>query len=234
MPKKIEPFDFWYAVNNTEVVRLPRQPLETFGTTVLQYFMVSELMDTPSQVRIRNGRMQAQQPQIITPESYAQNLLEGFGDEAARYIDWLREHEDDLRILQYGYQLKQESFSENIVSDNINNVVERIIRDKTSATDTGSAVIVGVDDPWDVCLVKLFWEIVQNSAQINIRQLNEKKMFRLAGNSSTVLHAEIEQDFLEASRDSSKIPELGTKLQKHNIFEHYQDRFFALVKNSKR
>lgn len=234
MTKKIEPFDFWYAVNNTEVIQLPPQPLETFGATVLQYYMVSELMDAPTQVRIRNGRMQAQQPQIITPESYATNLLEGFGVEASRYVEWLREHEDDLRILQYGYQLKQESFSENVINDSINNVVERIIKDESSGGGASSAVIVGVDEPWDVCLVKLFWEVVRSSAATNIRQLNERKMFQLAGNSKTVLHSEIEKDFLEASRNPEKIPDLSAKLQRLNLFEHYQDRFFALVKNSKR
>ena len=29
----MDEFDFWYAVNNTEVVRLPVNPLETFGAT---------------------------------------------------------------------------------------------------------------------------------------------------------------------------------------------------------
>ena len=40
-----EEFDFWYAVNNTEIVRQPSGQLETFGTTVLNYFLLTEIMD---------------------------------------------------------------------------------------------------------------------------------------------------------------------------------------------
>ncbi len=42
----IKSHNFWYAVNNTEVVLMPKSYLETFGTTNLRYHMVSELMDT--------------------------------------------------------------------------------------------------------------------------------------------------------------------------------------------
>ena len=110
--------DFWYAVNNTEIVLMPQRHLETFGRTTLKYHLVSELMDVTDQVRIREGRMQANQPQIITPEAYAQTLLEGFGEEASKYIEWLKEH-DQVRLLQYGYKLKQESFSEHVVTGDI-------------------------------------------------------------------------------------------------------------------
>ena len=43
---EIDHFDFWYAVNNTEVIQLPTRQLETFGTTALNYVLVSELMDS--------------------------------------------------------------------------------------------------------------------------------------------------------------------------------------------
>ena len=41
-----QPFDFWYAVNNTELVTTPSNRLETFGETVVNYYMVCELMDS--------------------------------------------------------------------------------------------------------------------------------------------------------------------------------------------
>jgi hypothetical protein len=44
---------------------------------------------------------------------------------------------------------------------------------------------------------------------------------------------ELEADFLAASRDASLIPALGQKLQRNNVFDEYQDRFFALVKAGK-
>ncbi|NQT94570.1 MAG: hypothetical protein HQ559_17575 [Lentisphaerae bacterium] len=95
--KKREPFDFWYAVNNTEILLMPSAYLETFDATVLNYHLVCELMDSVGQTRVREGRIQASRPQIITPEAYSQTILEGFGDEARHYIDWLKEHEKEVR-----------------------------------------------------------------------------------------------------------------------------------------
>lgn len=226
--------DFWYAVNNTEIRMLPKRHLETFGSTVLHYHHVAEVMDTVGQVRIREGRMLANPPQIVTPELYAKVALEGFGEEAARYIDWLREHEKEIHILQYGYSLRQESFSEHLVTDQLKAVVDRVEMEVKGKDDPLSAVVVGVDDSWDVCLIKLFWEIVQQSAGTNVRQMKKRGLFDSVGGVLKALRDELEADFLAASRDSALIPALGRKLQQHNLFEEYQDRFFALVKAGKR
>jgi hypothetical protein len=225
-------FDFWYAVNNTEIVQLPARHLETFGTTLLHYHLVSELMDSVDQVRVREGRMKASRPQIITPQAYANTFLDGFGEEANRYVDWLREHEKDVRILQYGYRLSQESFSEHIVTDKVQAVVERVKSTVKDSNDPFSAVVVGVDDPWDVCLVKLFWEVIQSSARTNIQQLEQRHMFEQEGGVPKGLRHEIEAAFLAASRNALLIKPLGRKLNACGLFNEYQDRFFALVRSA--
>jgi hypothetical protein len=226
-------FDFWYAVNNTEVVLMPQRHLETFGNTVLDYHLLCELMDSVGQVRIREGRMQATQPQIITPEAYANTFLEGFGEEAQRYVEWLREHEKQVRILRYGYKLTQESFNEYIVTDNLKAVVDRVQRDVKAKANPLSAVVVGVDEPWDVCLIKLFWDIVQSSAKSNFEQLAKQRLFEEDGGVPRGVRQEIEAAFLAASRNPSLINTLGSKLQNCGLFEEYQDRFFSLVRTSK-
>ncbi|MCK5850788.1 MAG: hypothetical protein KAH23_07720 [Kiritimatiellae bacterium] len=226
-------FDFWYAVNNTEIIQMPSRHLETFGTTILNYHLVAELMDSVGQIRVREGRIQASQPQIITPEAYSQTMLEGFGDEAAKYIDWLKQHEAEVRILQYGYQLKQESFSEHLITDTMQAVVEKVRNEVQAKNDPLSAVVVGVDNPWDVCLVKLFWEIVNKSAATNIEQFQKRNIFNQVESRETAVHKNIEAGFLAASRDPSLINKLSAKLQKLGLFEEYQDRFFSLLRSSK-
>ena len=226
-------FDFWYAVNNTEILQMPSRHLETFGTTILNYHLVSELMDSVGQVRVREGRIQASQPQIITPEAYSETMLEGFGDEAAKYIDWLKEHETEVRVLQYGYSLKQESFSEHLITDTMEAVVEKVSDDVKAKDDPMTAVIIGVDDPWDVCLVKLFWEIVQKSAATNIQQLQKRNMFSQIESREAVMHKNIEAAFLAASRNPTLVNKLSAKLQEFGLFEEYQDRFFSLLRSSK-
>jgi len=231
--QKRDPVDFWYAVNNTEIVMLPTRHLETFGATVLNYHLVTELMDTVGQTRIREGRMHASRPQIITPEAYAQTILEGFGDHARQYVDWLREHENSFRILQYGYMLRKQEFSEHVVTENVKTVAERVTHEVKQRNDPLSAVVVGVDDPWDVCLVKLFAEVIRASAGANIREMEQRRLFDSVGGVPKVIRDQIEAAFLAASRNPALIKPLAARLHKHGLFEEYEDRFFALVKASK-
>lgn len=223
-------FDFWYAVKNTEIVVLPSRHLETFGTTILNYHLISELMDSVTQIRIRQGRMQAHRPQIITPEAYSKIVLEGFGEEAAKYFEWLKEHEKIRAILQYGYHLKQEAFSEEIVSDNIKAVTERVRNTVKASNDPFSAVLVGVDKPWDVCLVKLFREIVQKSGAANVMDIEKRHMLDDMGGVPKWVRDEIDEAFIAAGQNSTLTGRLSATLQKYGLFEEYQDRFFALVK----
>jgi len=232
--EKKDTFDFWYAVNNTEIVMTPSRHLETFGSTILHYHLVSELMDSVDQVRVREGRMNASQPKIITPEAYSRTFLDGFGEEASRYLDWLREHEQDIQILQYGYQLRQESFSEHIVSDSVQNVVDRVKKGVEESGDPLGAVVVGVDNPWDVCLVKLFWEVIRKSAYTNVQQMQKRRLFENDGGVPRGVRDDIDKDFLLAGKDPALVGALGKKLQEYGLFEEYQDRFFSLVRTSRR
>src|SRR5213595_236210 len=72
--------DFDYAIENTHVIVAPERQIATFGSTSFDFYLISELMDRVDQVRIRNGKIHAERPQILTPEHYCRLLLEGFGE----------------------------------------------------------------------------------------------------------------------------------------------------------
>jgi len=234
MDKQKKAFDFWYAVNNTRIVMLPSRHLETFGTTVLHYHLVCEMMDSVGQTRVREGRMQASRPQIITPSAYSQTILDGFGDEARQYIDWLRDHETEVRILQYGYTLKKELYNEHLVSEGADTVAERVEKEVRERNDPMSAVLVGVDEPWDVCLVKLFWEVIRQSVGPNVRELEGRHLFDDSGGIPQGVREDIERLFELAVHDEALIKVLGKRLHDAGLFEEYEDRFFSLVRQSKR
>jgi hypothetical protein len=65
----------------------------------------------------------------------------------------------------------------------------------------------------------------------NVRDLERRRMFDLNPGVPSSIREEIEIAFSEAGRDHSKIKELGAKLQKHGVFNEYEDRFFELMKN---
>ncbi|MDH3981546.1 MAG: hypothetical protein OES84_01455 [Kiritimatiellaceae bacterium] len=220
-------FDFWYAVNNTELITTPTGRLETFGDTVVNYYMVCELMDSVDKIRVREGHLKALKPAIITPHSLGQLDVGDMGEEARQYADWLAKHANDLRILQYGFSLQKQELKEYTVTDRIDNVLDRVQREVGAKNDPLSSILVGVDDPWEVCLMKLMVDLVQHSAKDNIQDFQQQSL-----NAQKRLINNIDQAFLDASRDSSKINSLADMLKQNSLWEKYEDRFFALVKAS--
>ena len=160
-------FDRWYAAKSARFLLEPSHRLETFSNTLVNYHLVSELADHPGKVRIREGRLEAHQPLVITPH-VAEIETEGLGDEAKAYLEFLKENEKDLRILQYGYHLKSDNFSEQIVTDRLSVVTERVKSEVLASNDKFAAVVQCVDDPWDVALVELWLREVNRSARGNI------------------------------------------------------------------
>jgi len=220
-------FDFWYAVNNTELVTSPTNRLETFGDTIVNYHLICELMDSIGKVRIREGQLKALKPKIITPQSLGQLDLEDFGADARKYADWLAENGGDLKILQYGFRIQKQEIKEHIVTDQLDTVVERVKRDVSAKDDPLSAILIGVDSPWEVSLLKLMVDLVQHSARGNMQDIRHQVI-----NLENSLTESIERNFLDASRNPSQINALAERLRQNNLWEKYEDRFFALVKAS--
>lgn len=217
------PFDFWYAVNNTEVLVHPRQQLETFGSTTLHYHLVAEVMDRVEQVRVREGRMHAYRPQIITPDQLGQAALQGFsGEQADRYLDWLKQNESHLVLMQYGFAIRKESLNEHTLTGPIEQVLENVRADVEQSPHPMHALIRGVDEPWEVCLIKLISEVIQRSAPFNAGELQRDP----GGH-----RHRIENLFREASRDTRRITALSKVLEETKLFKEYEDRFFALVRS---
>lgn len=227
MKKKPTPFDFNYAIRNTRVILPVKRHLDSFGNTTIHYTLLTEPMDDVGKVRIREGRMQTLPPRILLPND--QQVLEGFGSEAENYMTYMRENKKDFRIVQYSYRLKQESFSEHVITDSLDAVIERVKQEVEAKKDPFSGVIVGVDEPWDVSLLHFFCLTVQNSIPSNIRELEAHRLLELEAGMPIAVRSEVEEAFSAAEKDNSLIKALGALLKKHGVFEHYQDRFFALV-----
>src|SRR2546421_8874500 len=160
--------DFDYAIENTHVIVAPEQQIATFGSTSFNFYLISELMDRVDQVRIRNGKIHAERPQIITPEHYYRLLLEGFGEKAERYVDQLREHARNIAVLRYGFQFRKTDLSEQTLRDSIDTVINRTKRQIEGKSESLSAIIQGVDDAWEVCLLKFTIDLVERSSGGNL------------------------------------------------------------------
>ena len=160
--------DFQYAIENTRVILAPERQIATFGSTSFRFYLISELMDQVNEIRVRDGRIHAERPQILTPEHYCRLLLEGFGDKAEKYVEMLRERTRDMAVLRYGFQFRKTDVVENRVRDTMEAVVERTRRQVEHSEEPLSAVIQGVDDAWEVCLLKFTIDLIERSSGDNL------------------------------------------------------------------
>src|SRR6478735_10559166 len=117
--------DFQYAIDNTRVIVAPERHIASFGSTSFRFYLITELMDQVNEIRVRDGQIHAERPQILTPDHYCRLLLEGFGDKAQRYVDQLRDHVRDVAVLRYGFQFRKTDVTEKTVRDTIESVIER-------------------------------------------------------------------------------------------------------------
>ena len=220
--------NIWYAVNQTRIIKEPNQTLETFGITRIRYYIISEVMDEASKIRINEGLVISEKPGIITPNHFAQQILEGFGGEAKDYADWLTQHGEFIKILQYGLQIRKEELHEETVSGTLNEVIGRIIGVAEENRDM-SAVIQGVENMWEVSLMKFMQSYVQRSAGKNLHEIqtHEQILMQEAERNS---QNEIEEEYYQARGSKGKILDLGQKLQQAGLFSKYEDRFYALLR----
>lgn len=157
-----------YAIENTQIVVMPQNLIQTFGTTVFRFHLVTELMDSVEQVRIRDGRLHAERPSIITPAHYHRMLDEGFGEKAAEFVEWLRENAADFAVLRYGFQFRKVDVKERVVRQPVEDVLRGLRELVDREEDPLSAVIQGVDEGWEVCLLKFATDMIQRSAAGNL------------------------------------------------------------------
>jgi hypothetical protein len=166
--------DFDYAIENTQVILAPERQIATFGSTSFNFYLISELMDRVDQVRIRNGKIHAERPQILTPEHYCRLLLEGFGDKAQRYVDQLREQARNVAVLRYGFQFRKTDVTEETIRDSVDAVINRTRHRVESSQEPLSAVIQGVDDAWEVCLLKFTIDMIERSSGGNLGDFRKR------------------------------------------------------------
>jgi hypothetical protein len=214
-----------YAIKRTEVLRPPEQSLATFGSTNVYYYIVTELMESANVVR--EGRVIAAKPKIVTP-AYLINL-EGFSSQAKRFIEMMAEKNPQEMGVFYSY--KNEPKEMNVVSGPFKQVVDSINQRIDNQHDPLSAIIKGVEELWDVSLLKFTYELTQSSVSSNVAEMERSGLLRLDSAGVPVeARKHIDELFEKAENDLSFASELAVELRRWGLFYEYQDRFFGLFK----
>ena len=219
------------AVKHTETLRLPKQSLATFGTTNIYYYLVTEpayreLVENAPETVIREGRVVAQRPRVVTPHYLSR--LQGFSTEARRYLDSLsRQLGANAPGLFYSYRNEPKDLT--IVSDSLRSVVDKLNAEIDKRGDPLTSIIKGEDELWDVSLLKFIYEITRGSIEDNLWQLRTRGLLNVDSSGVPAdARARIEDLFRKVSTGQSEPHELKEELDRWNLFEEYEDRFFNL------
>jgi hypothetical protein len=220
-----------HAVVNTEILRLPRQSLATFGTTNIYYYLVtepsySEIAGDVTETVVREGRVIAEKPRIVTP--YYLSRVEGFSADARKYFDMLiKMHGASAPGLFYTY--KNEPGGVNIVSDNLLSVVSKINEDIDKRGDSLASIIKGEDELWDVSLMKFIYEMTRSSLRSNLSQMEGRGLLSMDSSGVPMdARLRIEELFSQISRGEREPRDLKEELDRWGLFEQYEDRFFEI------
>lgn len=160
--------DIHYALETTEVLYEPDRRIDTFGSTSFEFHLISELMDQVGQVRVRTGKITAERPTIVKPEPHSDLEFEGFGEQAEAFAEWLKSRMKNAAALQYGFNFKKSDVTESLIHDTVENVRDRVVSEARVRSNPMTAVIQGVDDTWEICLLKFTMEMIQKSHRINL------------------------------------------------------------------
>jgi hypothetical protein len=221
------------AVRLTQILRPPKRSLATFGTTNIHYYLVtepaySELVESGNETVVREGKVIAERPRIVTP--YYLSHLEGFSSEAKRYLDMLtKTYGANAPGLFYSY--KNEPKELNIVSNNLRAVVDKLNTDIDKSGNPLTSIIKGLDELWDVSILKFIYELTKSSLPDNLLQLGSKGLLDIdAKGVPTDARERIEELFRLAQKGEVEPRQLKDELDHWGLFEDYEDRFFAIFR----
>ena len=229
-----DPRDWVKALEQTWVVRYPRQHLATFGTTNIVYFIVTEplyqeMAPEKREGVIRQGRVIAERPAVITP-MYGLNL-QGFSPEA---YDYMREMARTYGSNSPGilYQYKNEAEKLDIVGGDPSEIAHRISEDLDRRKENMSVVMVGVDELWDVSLMKFMYEFTSSSAARNVQEFQGRGLLDPQPSYGGVPRAATQQieRLFQAVEQGGNAEDLKRELDRWGLFEYYENRFLDLFR----
>jgi hypothetical protein len=174
--RMLTPDDFTYALENTRVLLAPARRLDTFGTSLVNYFLVTEEMDAVNFSRVREGSIHAERPQILTPQNMAKLLLEGFGEQGERFAEQISAQAGKFAFLKYGFRMSKSDIRSYDVHDSLENVAGKLKDEIAGRNEPLTALLTGVDDGWEVCLLKFMVDLINASAPGNLGDFRERGM----------------------------------------------------------
>lgn len=233
------------VLEKTEILMEPDELISTEHATTLHYFVLSEpyyLEEFPEEgpeTKVREGRITWEKPKLLTPD-YMINMT-GFSGEAKKAMEMIANDNPDLAALLYKMNYKKRSISSFTVAKEIKAAENEIRKDIEDENDL-TVIIKGVDELWDVSLMKFIQNLMLKSAyKSQLPDYEEKGFLSTDDKGYSVVTRNLEGLPIAASEEIEKMFEmvkngdedpakLKQELDRWGVFNAYQDRFFDLFR----
>ncbi|MFH1487135.1 MAG: hypothetical protein ABIH46_13770 [Chloroflexota bacterium] len=221
------------AMRRTKVLRAPQQTLMTFGTSRIHYYLLTKpaysgSRGETSETVVREGLVMADRPRVVTPY-YLMNL-EGFSTHARRSLEMMAtEHGAHTPGLFYKYQNEYQGL--NIVSDPLLTVGRRLADELNQRGETLAAIVKGVDELWDVSLLKFIHDLTDRSLSTNVTEMGVRGLLDVDERGVPGDARQRIEELFRRIMDGEEEPAvLKAELDRWGLFPEYEDRFLRLFK----
>ena len=123
-----------------------------------------------------------------------------------------------------------------IVSGSVSEIAHRISDDLDGRKEDLSVVLVGVDELWDIALLKFVYEFTSSSVRSNVLDFQSRGMLDpqpAFGGVPRAATQAIERLFKDVEQGGN--PDvLKLEMDRWGLFEFYQDRFLSLFRRGRR
>lgn len=236
------------ALEATEIHHFPDKFLSTSEKTRLHYFVLTEpayldiYPEEGPETRVREGWITWQKPKLITPGYLLQ--AEGFSENAREALQMLAGEHPDLASIFYKMNYSQKVDEVRTMPYEIAETARRLKADQSEADGFLTAIISGLEEMWDVSLMKFIKEYVGESAQENqVPEMESRgyltrnkeghaQVTRTIEGLPIAARDEIEKLFDEVKAGETDPSVLKRELERWGVYRNYEDRFLDLFKNS--
>ncbi len=233
------------VLEKTEILKSPEKLISTNKATTLHYYVLAEpyylevFKNEGPETKIREGTITWEKPKLLTPGYILK--MEGFSENAKNVLKKLARKHPDLAGLLYKMKYTKD-FEETVtVSSDIEKTFNRI-NEEIDEEEMLTVIIKGVDEYWDVSLMKFIQELMIKSAfssQLNdftnqgfvrIDESGSPSVTRNFQGLPLAARDEIELMFRKVKKGDLDPAVLKQELDRWGVYENYEDRFLDLFR----
>lgn len=234
------------ALEATEILKPPRQLLSNEEDTKLKYYVLTEpayldiYPDEGPETRIREGWITWNKPKLITPGYLLK--ADGFSEEAKKAIEMMAGQDPDMASIAYQMHYTQKIDSVRTINAEIDETARKLEDEIDETSEFLTVILLGLDDLWDVSLMKFAQEYMAKSAQESQVPEMESKGYLTRGQDGRArvtrnfdglpiaAKDEIEKLFKKVESGDKDPSLLKQELDRWGVYHLYEDRFLNLFR----